>query len=149
LWTGENDSRFLLSLHDIVGMNVNGSDKPDALVTEQIIGAAIEVHRALGPGLLEATYEECLAYELAERRLAVERQPARPVVYKGTQLSIGYRPDFVVEKNVIVELKTVERFLPVHTAQVLTYLKLEGLRVGLLLNFNSRWMASGIKRVVL
>ncbi|MDP9336916.1 MAG: GxxExxY protein, partial [Actinomycetota bacterium] len=104
-------------------MDVNGSDKPDVRVTDLIIGAAIEIHRALGPGLLEATYEECLAYELAERRLTVERQPARPVVYKGTHLSIGYRPDFVVEKSVIVELKAVERFLPVHTAQVLTYLK--------------------------
>ena len=137
------------SLHDVVGMNVNGADKPDGRVTDLIIGAAIEVHRALGPGLLEATYEECLAYELGERNLTVQRQPARPVTYKGTQLSIGYRPDFIVEKTVIVELKTIERFLPVHTAQVLTYLKLEGLRVGLLLNFNCRWMVSGIKRVVL
>jgi hypothetical protein len=130
-------------------MDANGSDKPHLRVTDLIIGAAIEIHRELGPGLLEATYEECLAYELAERRLTFERQPGRPVVYKGTQLSIGYRPDFVVENSVIVELKTVERFLPVHTAQVLTYLKLEGLRVGLLLNFNSRWMTSGVKRVVL
>ena len=130
-------------------MNVNGSDGPDVRVTALIIGAAIEVHRQLGPGLLEATYEECLAYELAELKLKVDRQPARPLVYKGTHLSIGYRPDLVVENTVIVELKSVERVLAVHVAQVLTYLKLEGLRVGLLLNFNCRWMVSGIQRVTL
>lgn len=84
-----------------------------------------------------------------ERKLKVNRQPARPMKYKGTQLSIGYRPDLLVENTVIVELKSVERLLPVHVAQVLTYLKLEGLRVGLLLNFNCRWMVSGIQRVTL
>jgi len=130
-------------------MNVNSSEPLDTRVTDLIIGAAIEVHRELGPGLLEATYEECLSYELAERKLKVDRQPGRPMLYKGTQLSIGYRPDLVVENTVIVELKSVERLLPIHVAQVLTYLKLEDLRVGLLLNFNCRWMVSGIQRIVL
>ena len=130
-------------------MNTKGSEEPDTRVSGLIIGAAIEVHRQLGPGLLEATYEECLAYELAELALKVERQPARPVVYKGTQLSIGYRPDMLVENTVVVELKSVERVLAVHVAQVLTYLKLEGLQVGLLMNFNCRWMVGGIQRIVL
>ena len=118
-------------------------------VTHCIIGASIEIHRALGPGLLESAYEECLSYELAERGLQVERQPGRPVVYKAVKLAVAYRPDLVVERKVVVELKTVERLIPVHTAQLLTYLKLEGLRVGLLLNFNSVLLMNGIQRVVL
>ena len=118
-------------------------------ITHSIIGAALEIHRALGPGLLESAYEECLAYELVERGLAIERQPGRPLQYKRVRLSVAYRPDLVVERTVVVELKTVERFNPVHTAQLLTYLHLEGLHVGLLLNFNSVVLASGIKRVVL
>ena len=118
-------------------------------LTHSIIGAALTVHRAFGPGLLESAYEECLAYELGERGLSFERQAERPVVFKGVKLSIGYRPDLIIERTVVVELKTVERFIPVHTAQLLTYLKLEGLHVGLLLNFNSVVLANGIKRVVL
>jgi GxxExxY protein len=118
-------------------------------LTHTIIGASIEIHRALGPGLLESAYEECLSYELLERGLKIERQPGRPVIYKAVKLGIAYRPDLVVEKLVVVELKTVERFTPVHTAQLLTYLKLEGLRVGLLMNFNSAPLMNGIKRVVL
>ena len=118
-------------------------------LTHSIIGASIEIHRALGPGLLESAYEECLSYELLERGLRIERQPGRPVVYKAVKLGIAYRPDFVVERLVVVELKTVERFISVHTAQLLTYLKLEGLRVGLLINFNSAPLMNGIKRVVL
>jgi GxxExxY protein len=118
-------------------------------ITHSIIGAAIEIHRGLGPGLLESAYEECLAYELAERGLAIERQPGRPIEWKGVRLSVAYRPDLVVERTVVVELKSVERFTPVHTAQLLTYLHLEGLHVGLLLNFNSVALARGIKRVVL
>jgi GxxExxY protein len=118
-------------------------------ITHSIIGAAIEIHRGLGPGLLESAYEECLAYELAERGLAVERQPGRPIEWKGVRLSVAYRPDLVVERTVVVELKSVERFSAVHTAQLLTYLHLEGLHVGLLLNFNSVALARGIKRVVL
>jgi GxxExxY protein len=103
----------------------------------------------LDRGLLESAYEECLAYELAERGLKIERQPGRPVVYKAVKLALAYRPDLVVERLVVVELKTVERFAAVHTAQLLTYLKLEGLRVGLLMNFNSAPLMNGIKRVVL
>ena len=118
-------------------------------LTHSIIGASIEIHRALGPGLLESAYEECLAFELAERGLEIERQPGRPVVYKAVKLAMAYRPDLVVERLVVVELKTVERIMAVHTAQLLTYLKLEGLRVGLLLNFNSAPLMNGIKRVVL
>jgi len=130
-------------------MNGNNAEPPDVHFTGLIVGAAIEIHRILGPGLLEATYEECLAYELGQLNLGVQRQPARPLTYKGTQLSIACRPDFIVEKTVIVELKSVEKILPVHVAQLLTYLKLEGLRTGLLLNFNCRWMVNGIQRVVL
>lgn len=118
-------------------------------LTYLIIGAALTVHREFGPGLLESAYEECFAYELAERGLAVERQAARPIVYRGLKLSVGYRPDMIVERTVVVEIKTVERLFPVHTAQLLTYLKLEGLHVGLLMNFNSVVLANGIKRVVL
>jgi GxxExxY protein len=118
-------------------------------LTHTIIGASIEIHRALGPGLLESAYEECLSYELLERGLKIERQPGRPVIYKAVKLGIAYRPDLVVEKLVVVELKTVERFTPVHTAQLLTYLKLEGLRVGLLMNLSSAPLMNGIKRVVL
>jgi len=118
-------------------------------LTHSIIGAVLTLHREFGPGLLESAYEECLAYELGERGLSFERQAERPIVFRGIKLSIAYRPDLVVERTVVVELKTVERFIPVHTAQLLTYLKLEGLHVGLLLNFNSVVLASGIKRVVL
>ena len=118
-------------------------------LTHSIIGASIQIHRALGPGLLESAYEECLAYEIAERGLKVERQPGRPVIYKAVKLGLAYRPDLVVEGLVVVELKTVERLIAVHTAQLLTYLKLEGLRIGLLINFNSAPLMNGIKRVVL
>jgi GxxExxY protein len=95
-------------------------------LTEEIIGAAIAVHKALGPGLLESTYEECLAHELYLAKLSFERQVALPVIYKSIQLDCGYRLDFLVEKTVIVELKAVENFQPIHEAQLLTYLKLGG-----------------------
>jgi GxxExxY protein len=118
-------------------------------LTEKIIGSAIEVHRALGPGLMESAYEECLSWELQQAKLAVQRQVPLPVVYKEVRLEIGYRLDLVVEKQVVIELKTVERLLPIHEAQLLTYLKLSKLRTGLLLNFNSAVLKSGIKRMVL
>ncbi|MCJ7615999.1 MAG: GxxExxY protein, partial [Desulfobacterales bacterium] len=105
-------------------------------ITETIIGAAMAVHRELGPGLLESTYEACLAYELVNRGLAVERQKELPVKYRGVKLDCGYRIDLLVEKKVIVELKAVERLEPIHIAQVLSYLKLSGCNVGLLINFN-------------
>ena len=118
----------------------------DAL-TERIIGAAIEVHRELGPGLLESAYEGCLAWELEQRGLQFTRQVELPVVYKGAQINLGYRLDLVVEEQVIVELKTVDSLAPIHTAQVLTYLRLTGLGTGLLLNFNTPVLRDGIKRV--
>ena len=116
-------------------------------ITEDIIGAAIEVHRELGPGLLESTYEACSAYELTQRGLKVERQKPLPVVYKGLKLDIGYRVDLLVEDQVVVELKAVERLEPVPEAQLLSYLRLSGCRVGLL-NFNVKVLKDGIKRLV-
>ncbi|MBZ0118302.1 MAG: GxxExxY protein [Sandaracinaceae bacterium] len=118
----------------------------DNRVTEQIIGAAIAVHRELGPGLLESTYEACLACELSHRDLKVERQKPLPVQYRGLQVDCGYRVDLLVDDQVIVELKTVASVLPIHEAQILTYLKLSQLRVGLILNFNVRLMKEGIHR---
>ena len=118
-------------------------------LTEKIIGAAIEVHKTIGPGLLESAYEECLAHEMRIRGLNFERQVPLPVVYKGVTLDCGYRLDFLVEKAVVVELKAVESLQPIHEAQVLTYLKLGGWTVGLLINFNVPVLRDGIKRVVL
>jgi len=117
--------------------------------TGPIVGAAIEVHRQLGPGSLESAYEECLCHELHLLGLAFERQVALPVSYKGLQLDCGYKIDLIVEQEVIVELKSVERMLPVHEAQLLTYLKLSGKRVGLLINFNVPLLKQGIIRRVL
>jgi len=117
-------------------------------LTENIIGAAIEVHKALGPGLLESAYEECLCHELSLRGLSFRRQVDLPVQYKGVRLDCGYRIDLVVEDLVIVELKTVERLLPIHKAQLLTYLKLYGRSLGLLINFNVPVLKDGVKRMV-
>jgi GxxExxY protein len=105
-------------------------------ITEQIIGAAIEVHRALGPGLLESAYEECLCHELALRDVPFQRQYPLPVVYKGLCLECGYRIDLLVSDSVVVELKAVSSLEPIHEAQLLTYLKLGGWKIGLLINFN-------------
>ena len=118
-------------------------------LTEKIIGAAIEVHRNLGPGLLESTYETCLVYELGQLGLLVERQKALPVVYKDVKLEQGYRIDLLVEGVVIVELKVVEEINSVHEAQVLSYLKLSGCPAGLLLNFNVKLLKQGIRRFVM
>jgi len=117
--------------------------------TSPIIGAAIEVHRLLGPGLLESAYEECLCHELYLRGMSFERQVALPVTFKGILLDCGYKIDLVVEGEVVIELKTVERILPVHEAQLLTYLKLSGKHVGLLINFNVPLLARGIIRRIL
>jgi GxxExxY protein len=117
-------------------------------ITERILGAAIAVHRALGPGLLESTYEACLAFELVDRGLSIARQAALPVVYRGVRIDCGYRLDLVVDGRVIVEIKAVERILPVHEAQILTYLRLSEMPVALLLNFNVPLMKDGIKRFV-
>jgi GxxExxY protein len=112
-------------------------------LTEQVIGAAIEVHRELGPGLMESAYEECICHELHLRNLKFERQVALPVRYKGVSLDCGYRIDLVVEDSLILELKCLEHILPVHEAQLLTYLKLTGKRVGLILNFNVAVLTRG------
>jgi len=117
--------------------------------TSQIIGAAIEVHRQLGPGLLESAYEQCLCHELHLRGLPFKCQVDLPVSYKGLQLDCGYKIDVIVGDEVILELKSVERILPVHEAQLLTYLKLSGKKVGLLINFNSSLLTQGIIRRVL
>lgn len=117
-------------------------------ITEQIIMSAIEVHRALGPGLLESAYEACLVYELAQQGHHVEQQKPLPVIYKGVQLDAGYRLDLLVDGLVIVELKAVEQLLPIHEAQLLPYLKLSGCRVGLLINFNVLVLKQGIRRLV-
>ncbi|MGA7081304.1 MAG: GxxExxY protein [Terriglobales bacterium] len=119
-------------------------------LTEKVIGAAIEVHRALGPGLLESAYEECLCREFNLRNLAFQRQVPLPVEYKGVKLDCGYRLDLVVQDAVILELKCVEHVLPVHEAQLLTYLKLTGKHVGIIINFNVATLArGGIVRKVL
>lgn len=118
-------------------------------LTDKIIAAAIEVHRSLGPGLLESVYETCLCHELQLRGLSFERQKALPVVYKGVRLDTGLRIDLVVENVVIVELKCVDSLVPVHEAQLLTYMRLAGATTGLLLNFYCARMVDGIKRMVL
>ncbi len=117
-------------------------------LTERIIGAAIEVHRQTGPGLMESAYEECLCYELSQLGLSFKRQVPLPVTYKGIQLDGGYKMDLVVEDTVVLELKTVDQLLPVHTAQLLTYLKLSGKPIGLLINFNEPVLKKGLKRLV-
>ncbi|MCO6511151.1 MAG: GxxExxY protein [Aridibacter famidurans] len=116
-------------------------------ITGKIVDAAIKVHSVLGPGLLESTYEVCLVRELAKRNLKVRRQVALPVNFDGELIEAGYRIDLLVEDEVIVELKSVEKLLPIHEAQLLSYLKLSEKRVGLLLNFNMRFMKNGIKRM--
>lgn len=117
-------------------------------ITSQIIEAAIEVHRVLGPGLLESTYEACLIYELLQQGHFVEQQKPLPIVYKSVQLDIGYRLDLLVDHLVIVELKTVDQLLPIHEAQLLSYLKLSGIAVGLIINFNVILLKQGIRRLV-
>ena len=117
-------------------------------ISSKIIGAAIEVHKQLGPGLLESTYETCLAYELKQMELDVKQQQALPVVYKEVKLDAGYRIDLLVENKVIVEIKSVDALADIHTAQLLTYLKLKDLKLGLLINFNSVRVVDGLKRIV-
>ena len=117
-------------------------------ITDRIIGAAVDVHRALGPGLLESAYEACLAFELAERGLKIEQQKPLPVVYRKVKLNCGYRLDILVENSVIVEIKVVERLAPIHKAQLLSYLKLSSCKVGLIINFNVKVLKDGIVRVV-
>ena len=117
-------------------------------ISDKIIGCAIQVHRELGPGLLESSYEECLYFELIQSNLLVEKQKPLPLVYKDVKLECGYRLDLMVEKKVVVEIKAVEVLNDLHMAQILTYLKLTKCKLGLLMNFNVPLMKSGIKRVV-
>jgi len=117
-------------------------------VAKIIVDSAIKVHRALGPGLLESAYQHCLAYELRKRGLRVECEALLPIVYDGQQIDAGYRIDMLVEGGVIVENKTVDQLLPIHQAQLLTYLKLQDCRLGFILNWNVRLMKDGIKRMV-
>ena len=124
-----------------VMMNINQ-------LSSKIIGAAIEVHKTLGPGLLESAYEDCLCHELNIQGLLFEKQKPLSVVYKGKKLDCGYRLDIVVEKAVVIELKSCEKIEPIHKAQLLTYLKLSGLNLGLILNFNVPLMRDGIVRIV-
>ncbi len=118
-------------------------------LTDAVIGCAIEVHKVLGPGLLEAPYEICLCRELSAKNIPFERQLSLPVIYKGERLDVGYRIDILVANLVVVEIKSVESLLPVHEAQLLTYMKLGGWQVGLLLNFNVALLKHGIRRRVL
>lgn len=124
-------------------------DLIESELTEKIIGAAIEVHRHLGPGLLESTYQACLARELELESIPFEREKPVPVEYKGFNVDCGYRLDFVVDGKVIVELKSVDAISAVHSAQLMTYMRLSGLKVGLLINFNVPVLKNGIKRIVL
>ena len=118
------------------------------LITRRIIGAAIEVHRRLGPGLLESAYEACLAYELREMGFKVEQQKPLPVTYKDVKLDCGYRLDLVVNDSVVVEIKAIEHLAPIHDAQLLSYLRLSGMKVGLIINFHVRVLKNGLKRIV-
>ena len=134
-----------LNHRDTEGTEEEGKDP----LTAAVIGAAIEVHRALGPGLLESAYEECLCHELSLRGIPFERQRSLPVAYKKVHLDCGYRIDLVIDERLVVEVKAVDALNPLHQAQVLTYLKLSGLRIGLLINFNSTVLKDGLKRIKL
>ena len=123
--------------------------EPRDPLTQQVIGAAIEVHRVLGPGLLESAYEECLCFELSLRGISFHRQVPLPVAYKGVTLECGYRMDLVVPERLVIEIKTVEKILSVHEAQLLTYLRLSGIKTGLLINFHTAVIKDGIRRMVL
>jgi len=121
----------------------------DGALTERVIGLAIEVHRQLGPGLLESAYEACLCFELNQAGIPFDRQAGIPIVYRDMRLDTGYRADLIIAQTVIVEIKSVEAILAVHEAQLLTYLRLGGFRVGLLLNFNTLRLKDGLRRFVM
>jgi GxxExxY protein len=127
---------------------VEGAETVEDVLTEKIIGAAIEVHRHLGPGLLETAYDECVCYELSQKGIQFQRQVALPIRYKGLSLDCNYKLDLLVEDTIVVEVKAIEALLPVHSAQLLTYLKSSGKRVGLLINFNVTMLTKGLRRLV-
>ena len=129
------------------GVKKMGNEKLNG-ISQNIIGSAIAVHRVLGPGLLESAYEACLVHELIERGMIVERQKSLPVIYKETKIDCGYRIDLLVEEAVIVELKAVDKLMPIHSAQLVSYLKLSGCKLGLLINFNVTLLKSGIIRLI-
>ena len=137
----KNTKNDMPSIH---GPSIHGEE-----MSPRLIGLAIDVHRYLGPGLLESAYEECLCVELAEANIAYERQVAVPIVYKGVRLDCGYRMDLVVDRCLVVEIKAIERLMPIHSAQILTYLRLSGHKVGLLMNFNAILLKDGLRRFVL
>jgi len=118
-------------------------------LSNKVIGLALDVHRELGPGLLESTYQQCLAYELSKANIKFEIEKEIPVKYKDVKLDCGYRIDLLVENKLILELKSVEKLLPIHEAQILTYMKLAKIKTGLLINFNVQMLKNGIKRFVL
>ena len=118
-------------------------------LTEAVIGGAITVHRELGPGLLESVYEKCLAFELADRGLSITTQKEIPVRYKNLTFDCSFRADLIVDNKVLVELKSIDQLTPIHTSQVITYLKLTGLKTGLLINFNVQTLKTGLKRISL
>ena len=128
-------------------LKVNGLSHGGGL-SERVMGWAIDVHRHLGPGLLESVYEECLCFELSQSGIAYRRQVPLPIAYKEVQLECGYRMDVVVERQLVLEIKAVERLLPVHQAQMLTYLRLSGHRIALLINFNTVALKDGLRRFV-
>jgi GxxExxY protein len=121
----------------------------DGTLSNRVIGLAIEAHRHLGPGLLESAYDECLCHELKEAGIVFERQVPLALVYKTVKLDCGYRMDIVVERALVLEIKAIERILPIHEAQMLTYLRLSGIKVGLLMNFNTVVLKDGLRRFVL
>jgi GxxExxY protein len=129
--------------------NANDIPQRDEETAAQVVDAAFRVHAELGPGLLESAYEHCLSFELTSRGLRVERQVSMPIVYRGENLDAGYRLDLLVETRVIVEVKAALELSPVHQAQLLTYLRLSGCRIGFLMNFNERSFKSGLRRFVL
>ena len=118
-------------------------------LSRRIIGCALEVHKNLGPGLLESAYEQCLSYELQKANIVFTRQHPLPIKYKGIKLDCGYRADLLIDNQIIVELKSIDKIIPLHEAQLLTYMKLAGVPLGLLINFNVRQLKTGIKRFVL
>ena len=124
-------------------------DVRDDNLTREVIGCAIKIHRALGPGLLESAYDGCLAYELAKSGFSIARHVTLPVIYEGVRIDVGYRPDIIVNDELMLELKTVAQLLPVHDAQLLTYLRLSGIERGLLMNFHAQPLIRGVKRLVL